>query len=95
VKRLYLIEYLHARLREAAPARLDCGQLVEVIQAGCEGSAVLRRAASLPAGCTNRIATVLAPEWYRSNKVARARRILQRVPGAGITRLSQSWDVNR
>ena len=42
MKRLCLIEYLHARLREAAPARLDCGQLVVVIQAGCEGSVVLR-----------------------------------------------------
>jgi len=42
VKRLYLIEYLHARLREAAPARLGCGQLVEVIQAGCEGGVALR-----------------------------------------------------
>jgi hypothetical protein len=42
VRRVCLIEYLHARLREAAPARLDCGQLVEVIQAGCEGSVALR-----------------------------------------------------
>ena len=42
MRRVYLKEYLHARLREAAPARLDCGQLVEVIQAGCEGSVALR-----------------------------------------------------
>ena len=42
MKRLCLIEYLPARLREAAPARLGCGQLVEVIQTGCEGSVALR-----------------------------------------------------
>ena len=95
MKRLCLIEYLHARLREAAPARLDCGQLVDDPGRMRRRRRSARQAASLPAGYTNRIATVLAPVQYRSNKVARARRILQRVPGAGLTCLSQSWDVNR
>ncbi len=42
VERLCLIEYLHARLREAAPARLGCGQLVVVFQAGSDGCVALR-----------------------------------------------------